>query len=179
MHIFTDCGPHFRSKEFIHRVKKLACEKNMYISLNFFAENHGKSIVDGFFGRLSVMFKSIDHKYSIKDVEDLKLKFEEEVKDNNWERVYFRLYTRNERPQHINKIGLKNIRLYLSYYFTNNNGYYSYLSNQNNNYLRIVEEDTNEVDNRETTLTPQQNTDSRNKRYFNDRIRKLYDSRVE
>ena len=28
IHIFTDCGPHFRSKEFIYRVRKLHRERN-------------------------------------------------------------------------------------------------------------------------------------------------------
>ena len=60
IHIFTDCGPHFRSKEFIYRVKKLHWERNKLISLNYFAEYHGKSIVDGLFGRMSKLFRNMD-----------------------------------------------------------------------------------------------------------------------
>ena len=65
IHVFTDCGPHFRSKEFLYRVKDLSKRTNKVISLNFFAEYHGKSVVDGHFGRLSKLFKRIDVKYEI------------------------------------------------------------------------------------------------------------------
>ena len=70
--IFTDCGPHFRSKEFLYKIKNLSIKRNIPISLNFFGEYDGKTIVDGFFGRLSKIFKIMDYKYKINDVNELK-----------------------------------------------------------------------------------------------------------
>ena len=49
VNLFTDCGPHFRSKEFLHKIQQLSSLYKINISLNFFAEYHGKNIVDGFF----------------------------------------------------------------------------------------------------------------------------------
>ena len=122
IHIFTDCGPHFRSREFICRVKKVSIERNKGISLNYFAEYHGKSIVDGFFGRLTKIFKKIDYQYSIKDVNEFKEVFEKEVQGNEWKNLFFRVYQRKSRGKMINKVGLTNIKLYLSYYFINGMG---------------------------------------------------------
>ena len=65
--IFTDCGPHFRSQEFLYRVAELKTDEMNYVSLNNFAEYHGKSVVDSHFGRLIKDFPKIDES-GIKDV---------------------------------------------------------------------------------------------------------------
>ena len=178
VHIFTDCGPHFRSKEFLYRVKKLSIEKNLDISLNFFAEYHGKSIVDGHFGRLSQIFEKIDYAYSIVTIEQLKEAFENEAKINNWDNLYFRIYHRETREKLVNKIGIKNIKLYLSYLFINGGCYYNFLTNFDDIYIYLDSNDTQEVDKRSTNLTPGRADDFRVKRYFNDRIHKLFCARI-
>ena len=178
IHIFTDCGPHFRSKEFIYRVKKVSIERNKGVSLNYFAEYHGKSIVDGFFGRLSKLFKRIDYQYSIKDVEEFKEVFEEEAQENNWENVYFRVYQRKSRGKTINKIGLKNIKLYLSYYFLNGMGHYGYITNGDGSYFKLDADDTTGIDERTTKLMPNRTDNLRIKRYFSERIKNVYNHRI-
>ena len=46
------------------------------ISINYFVEYHGKSIVDGFFGRLNTTFQDINNKNDIRDIVGLKDLFE-------------------------------------------------------------------------------------------------------
>ena len=179
VHIFTDCGPHFRSKEFICRVKNISNERKISVSLNFFAEYHGKSIVDGFFGRLSQLFQKIDYRYSINTIEEFKEAFNKEAIENNWKDVYFRVYHRESRDKPINKINMKKIKSYLSYLFQNNKCYYSYLTNFNNTYKILDSNDTQEEDKRTTNLTPGRVDELRIKRYFNDRVKSMYDERMK
>ena len=78
-------------------MKNLSKRTNKVISLNFFAEYHGKSVVDGHFGRLSKLFKRIDVKYEINSVEEFSDIFELETNENNLKNVNFRVYQRNNR----------------------------------------------------------------------------------
>ena len=80
IHIYTDCGPHFRSKEFIYRVRKASTERNKGISLHYFGEYHGKCIVDGHFGRISQLFRERVDIRRINSLNELRYVFEEEAK---------------------------------------------------------------------------------------------------
>ena len=97
-HIFTDCGPHFRSKKFIYRVKRATEIRNKGISLHFFCEYHGKCIVDGHFGRISDLFKNrgdirkIDSIYELRDLFELKAK-------NIFNNVFLRFMNVNLGPK--------------------------------------------------------------------------------
>ena len=131
-----------------------------------------------FFGRLSQLFKKIDYKYSIHSIEEFKEAFEKEAMENNWKNVYFRVYHREGRDKLINKISMKNIKLYLCYLFQNNMCYYSPLTNFNNTYNILDSNDTQGIDKRTTNLTPCRSDELRIKRYFNDKIKAIYDSRI-
>ena len=168
----------FAQKNLFGELRIYLIKRKKSISLNFFAEYHGKSIVDGFFGRLSQLFQKIDYKYSIHSIEQFKEAFEKESMENNWKNVYFRVYHREGRDKLINKISMKNIKLYLSYLFQNNMCYYSPLTNFNNTYNILDSNDTQGVDKRTTNLTPCRSDELRNKRYFNDKIKAIYDSRI-
>ena len=74
------------------------------------------------------MFKRIDIKYEINSVEEFRDIFELEANENNWKHASFRVYRRNNRSIKINKIDMKNIKLYLSYSFIYGNGYYYYMT---------------------------------------------------
>ena len=60
-HLWGDCGPHFRAKAFVYWIQKLLLDglkvitgnDSLVIELSFFAEHHGKGVVDGHFGKLS------------------------------------------------------------------------------------------------------------------------------
>ena len=177
IHIFSDCGPHFRSKEFLYRIKDLSKRKNILISINFFSEYHGKSIVYGLFGRMSKLFQNIDMKYQINSVEEFKNIFEYEAKQNNWIHVHFRVYQRNNRGGKIKKIDMKRMKLYLSYYFNNGIGYYYYLTNFNQ-YFQMDAKETEEVDKRETKLAPSRSNNLRIKKYYNEGTKKILNIRI-
>ena len=74
---------------------------------------------------------------------------------------------------------MKKIKSYLSYLFQNNKCYYSYLTNFNNTYKILDSNDTQEEDKRTTSLTPGRADEVRIKRYFNDRVKSMYDDRVK
>ena len=51
IHLFTDCGPHFRASECLHHsMYKVAAARNQTLHVSFLAEQHGKSIIDSLFG---------------------------------------------------------------------------------------------------------------------------------
>ena len=104
INIFTDCGPHFRSNEFLCRIKNLSQVYNINISINFFGEYHGKSLVDGFFGKLSKIFKKLDFENNIKNAKNLKELFEKEALKNNYLKNFFRIYQRKSRNKFIKKL---------------------------------------------------------------------------
>ena len=135
--------------------------------------------MDGHFGRLSQIFEKIDYKYSINSIEQFKKAFEQEAQNNEWNNLYFRIYQRKNRGKLISKLGMKNIKLYLSYLFYNGMCYYNVLTSFNDTYTQLDSNDFEEVDKRATNLTPSRTDDLRIKRYFNDRIKKIYDNRIK
>jgi hypothetical protein len=138
VNVFTDCGPHFRSNEFIHCAKILPVKFDMNITANFFGEHHGKSEVDGMFGKLGVVFKSIDYNCEIQNVHELKEAFEKEYRFGNWSNVFFTTYERQSRPKMIEKMKFKGIKKVMSLLFMKGSYYYSHLTN--------IEEDYEEFD---------------------------------
>ena len=57
--------------------------------------------------------------------------------------------------------------------------YYSYLTAFNNKYNILDSNDVQEEDIRTTCLTPGRADELRIKRYFNDRVKSIYDDRVK
>ncbi|OMJ17602.1 hypothetical protein AYI70_g5874, partial [Smittium culicis] len=50
VHLWSDSGPHFRSQELLHSIFfDFDSDFEKDFTLNFFAEYHGKSLVDGHF----------------------------------------------------------------------------------------------------------------------------------
>ena len=149
------------------------------VTVNYFAEHHGKSIVDGMFGRISEVFKKISIERTISSSIDLKNAFEDEYVQNNWKNVYFRLYTRKKRPKFINKLNVFKIKTILSYVFNCENSFFSYLTRTDGTYTPLNVKETVQVEKRSTTLTPFHEKASRVKCYFNDKIENLLKLRVE
>ena len=158
-------------------MKDLSKRTNKVISLNFFAEYHGKSVVDGHFGRLSKLFKRIDIKYEINSVEEFRDIFELEANENNWKHASFKVYRRNNRSIKINKIDMKNIKLYLSYSFIYGNGYYYYMTHYGH-YFEMDAEEIEEVDIRETKFTPNRDDNQRIRKYFNKKTENILNKRI-
>ena len=92
MNICTDCGSHFRSGELLKFLSDEARTKNVQINMNFFAEYHGKSVVDCHFGDLSRVFIEIIKDTEIKNAKDLKEAFENKIRERGSENIYFWTY---------------------------------------------------------------------------------------
>ena len=114
----------------------------------------------------------IDNIYELRDIFELEA-------INIYNNVFFRIYEQESRAEKVSKIGLTDLKLYLSYYFLDGMGYYSLLTTERNSYILIDADDTNEIDNRITKLTPSRSDKSRTSRYFNDRMYKVYSSRIK
>ena len=51
LHLFSDCGPHFRSAESLHHhVMEFCFKRRQEVRVNYLGEQHGKSLLDGAFG---------------------------------------------------------------------------------------------------------------------------------
>ena len=57
--------------------------------------------------------------------------------------------------------------------------YYNSLTSFSDTYTKLDSNDYEEVDKRATNLTPGRADELRIKRYFNDRTKKIYDSRIK
>lgn len=72
--VWSDCGPHFRCKEFCHflfkEVRNLCVNLN-HLEWNLFAERHGKSCCDSHFSILSRWKREIETHTSINDTRTL------------------------------------------------------------------------------------------------------------
>lgn len=178
INVFTDCGPHFRSNEFIYSAKTLSSKYNINISVNFFGEHHGKSEVDGMFGKLSVVFKSIDYNSEIHNVYELKNAFEDEYKLRKWNNVFFTVYERDSRPKFIKKMKFKDLKKVMSFLFMASSCYYSNLTKIDKDYKEFEPKTESKEDTRETSYTPKTCFASRIKRFFNQNIHKILKARV-
>lgn len=178
VNVFTDCGPHFRSNEFIYSANSLADKFDINISVNFFGEHHGKSEVDGMFGKLSIVFKSIDYDCEIHNVQELKQEFENEYKKRNWKNVFFTVYERRSRPKFIKKMIFKGLKKVMSFLFMNGSSYYSHLTKIDEDYKNFGAKNETIEDKRESSFTPKTCFASRIKRYFNHNIHKILKARV-
>lgn len=72
--VWSDCGPHFRCKEFCHFLFKeipSRCTQIAHIEWNLFAERHGKSCCDSHFSLLSRWKREIENHVSINDTRTL------------------------------------------------------------------------------------------------------------
>lgn len=77
--IWSDNGPHFRSKEFLYYGLVLATRIFPgIVSVNRFCEYHGKNVVDSHFGSLSRSFEQLEKRMNIATLQDLKKAFEED-----------------------------------------------------------------------------------------------------
>ena len=178
INLFTDCGSHFRNREFLFKASSLSNELKMKISVNFFGEHHGKTEVDGNFGRLSQVFKSINYNVEIENVHDLKEAFIKEYNNRNWGNVYFDVYERKNRPNLIKKLKFKGLKKIMSFVFIDGSNYYSHLTKVNNEYKKLDTKFETLIDTRETSFTPKASIKSRIKKYFNPNILKNLKARL-
>lgn len=110
---WADSGPHFRSAELMHFLFKQFDERRR-IWINFFAEYHGKNIVDGHFGVLSRWFSEGEATWIIKNIDDLIQFFQDKASRSSMRNINFELYSRSSPRNHIHRLVINNFRSYLS-----------------------------------------------------------------
>lgn len=140
--IWSDGGKHFKSKEFLATIFENIHKTNkINIEMNYFAEYHGKGIVDGHFGTISKWLKECMSTKNILTINDIIESFSEKeilrqmtkkIKDGKEvekSKFYFLEYKRDKRSKII-KLEFLNIKNYLSFFMKNQILYASYFTHQ-------------------------------------------------
>ena len=101
VHFWNDTGRHFQCGELAHFLLKIVpFSFNVQVSWNFFGEHHGKNILDGHFGLLSITIKNIERRKYIRTIQDMIVFLQEEfseinsVRINKGVKVFFHIYER-------------------------------------------------------------------------------------
>ncbi|OMJ17474.1 hypothetical protein AYI70_g5948 [Smittium culicis] len=126
VHLWSDSGPHFRSQELLYSIFfdfDSDFEKNF--TLNFFAEYHGKSLVDGHFGCLSRWFSQGELGGDILDINQLIEVFESSTNrgrltSQNPVDAVFRIYHEHKPRYRVNRLLVKGFKSYMSFGNSNN-----------------------------------------------------------
>eukprot|EP00438_Fugacium_kawagutii_P003187 Skav218032 [mRNA] locus=scaffold214:344617:345603:+ [translate_table: standard] len=71
LRFFSDCGPHYRSGGNLAYYADLCVQRKQKIHINYWGEQHGKSILDGAFGTLSTWLREISLQKPVLDLPGL------------------------------------------------------------------------------------------------------------
>jgi len=160
---WSDSGPHFRSAELLYFIfNYLPSHYNKKFFLNFFAEYHGKNIVDSHFGVLSRWFSEGEAIQNIHTLEELINFFESKTQFSS--NIIFNTYSHTQPRNNIHKLTIDNFFSYLSFTKFNNKLYVSTLSTFNfEDYLEIPFKIKIVKDTRKTKYAPsRQSTNTSN-----------------
>lgn len=162
--IWSDGGNHFRSQEFLGSIfEELNIKLHKNIKMNYFAEYHGKSLVDGHFGLITKWLKECMTTNYINTIDDLKTcfskkeiirqemaKYAKSETNSDQSKFYFLEYKREARNAKKSYI-FENSKHYLSFFIHNKKlyaSYFTYLHPQN--YINIIFKKTTQKDERPT-----------------------------
>lgn len=119
INIWTDCGPHFLSKEFAqYALNDIPLKYQKNIEWNLFGEYHGKSVVDGHFGLLSRFFSEIEKQKNINCIDELivelrkKIDFIKENQTTNPLKILFFQYQQTDRPENLSFLNISSMKKY-------------------------------------------------------------------
>ena len=125
--LWSDCGPHFRSKEYLNyalietpRLIYTKFNRNIDININYFVEYHGKSIVDSHFGVLMLWLRQAEALVELRTKENLQRIFF--AKYNESEHDYtmdINAYKPSKTRLKVRKLIVSQIWTYLSFVFVN------------------------------------------------------------
>lgn len=160
--LWSDGGNHFRSREYIAGVfEELYFRLKKEVKLNYFAEYHGKSIVDGHFGLISQWLKEAMYYSDIKTISDLIKEFSKKdesrhkynPKNEILPKFFFLEYKRKIR--NVKEFySFENVKYYLSFFMFENELYASYFTFfRPENYIKIDFKKEIEVDLRPTKMS--------------------------
>ena len=151
---WSDSGPYFRSTELMHFIfNHLPSLYNKRFFLNFFAEYHGKNIVDSHFGVLSKWFSEGEAIQNIHTLEELIDFFRSKIQFSS--NILFDIYLCTQPRNNIHKLTMDNFFSYLSFTKFNIKLYASTLSIFNiKNYIEISFKIKITKDTRKTKYAP-------------------------
>lgn len=175
---WSDNACHFRSGELMNHLFKSIMYKNIDISLNYFSEYHGKTILDGHFGLLQRTYNFVDKTKRINDINELIKTFKESVlgkKDN----IFFLVYEREERPLMILRMRINSSKKYLSFKKVNEKMYGSITSSNDMVNYKEIEFKINEIKDNRKTKYSLYSANSNNSNVLSNRTRNLISSRFE
>lgn len=156
--IWLDCGPHFRNYEVLHdfMITLPQTWSIPTVRLNFFAEHHGKSIVDGHFGHVSRAVKQKSMQQRLVNIDDLVAAIKEYFTKNTVSAYVMDTPQRSIVQRLKLKQGSKNVKISQVYCFVSKSSgvdvSFSVLSSETPNSCSL--ETSMEVDTRSTKMPP-------------------------
>ena len=151
---WSDNACHFRCFELYNHILKEIPEKyeSVKCTLNFFNEYHGKSEIDGHFGELQRIYDRVNKTIRVKDIKQLMNIFTQSMDiKKDTKKVYFEIYSREERPQKISKMKILGSNKYLSFVKRGNRLYGCGVSSSDMNDYIELDYEVKEVDDKRTT----------------------------
>lgn len=119
--IWSDCGPHFRNKEYLYYISHNLPNNFEEITVNYFAEYHGKSPCDAHFSLISKWFKTIELKKKIRNTNELLEELTIMANQVSKNPVKFLLHTREKRSRYYNILEIEDLKLYHCFKTSNYN----------------------------------------------------------
>ena len=121
---WMDCGPHFRCYEVLYDflIDLPHCYPIPTIRVNFFAEHHGKSLVDGHFGHVSRAVNRWSLKQRLVDIQDLCSAISEYFPSDSVHPLVLPTPTRSLVAQLKLLQGKAHVKITQNYYFVSQNG---------------------------------------------------------
>ena len=115
--VWSDCGPHFRSKEFLHHILTILperCSSSVAVTMNYFSEYHGKSNVDGHFSTLSYWLKQATCRTHVDSVGKAKAELEKQAQHAKIP-VRIVIYERDGDQRQRQKLQIEHLKAYLCF----------------------------------------------------------------
>ena len=181
INFWSDNGCHFRSLELYNYILNDILTESQFkeTSMNFFAEYHGKSEVDGHFGMLQKVYNFYSKIEKIDDIEQLMDTFHKNIKNGKKEsQCFYEIYSRLNRPEKINKMMIKDSKKYLSFRKLNDELYGGSVYKKNVNTYEKVGYEMKEVMDKRNTRYSFYDNDECKKYSLGSRVVKMIKSRV-
>jgi hypothetical protein len=111
IHIWCDCGPHFRNKEFLYYALR-TLTKQYSISIHFFGQCHGKGPCDSHFSILSKWLLELEHRETISTTKQLIAGWQEKSQYSKW-LISFIEHKRDERDESYETLEFNGVKTYI------------------------------------------------------------------
>lgn len=117
--IWTDCGPHFRCKEFLYFLYHDTCARFKEVEWNLFEVHHGKTEVDGHFGQLARWLRDANKATLILTTTELFQAWESRAQDYIYPVTFIELSKEEYQRGTIHQVDIPSFQNYLGFRFKN------------------------------------------------------------